>query len=105
MSFSRWATAFAFTQIVEIPISSPGSIRRRSEAFGASAITHPIVWWVCAESGWRASWTTRTVVGELFAVIVEALYFGVTYGLRRGAIWSLIANGVSFGLVLEHRTV
>jgi hypothetical protein len=100
MNFLRWASAFAFTQIVEVPIYRHGLRVSFARAFGASAITHPIVWFAVVESGVHASWTTRVVCGEAFAVIVEALWFASVRGLRAAFFWSLVANGVSFALGL-----
>ena len=93
-----WLRAFLFTQVVEIPIYRFGLRTSFWRAFGASAITHPIVWVV--HSHWSASWAVRTTAVEIFAVVVEAIWFGVTFGPKRGLLWSLLANGVSFGLGL-----
>lgn len=93
-----WLKAFVFTQIVEIPIYRYGLRCHYFRAFGASAITHPIVWLVAAS--WSAPWWMRAACGESFAFLVEAAYFAVTYGWKRGLVWSAIANGVSFGLGL-----
>jgi hypothetical protein len=95
-----WARAFAFTQLVEVPIYRRGLGASWARAFGASAITHPIVWWVAVESGWSASWAVRAASVEGFALVVEAIWFGVTWGARRGLLWSLVANTTSFTLGL-----
>lgn len=100
MNVARWATAFAFTQIAEIPIYRFGLDATFARAFGASALTHPIVWIVVVESGWTAPWAIRAAAGEAFAVIVEAIWFGVTFGARRALLWSLAANATSFALGL-----
>jgi hypothetical protein len=100
MNLARWAAAFAFTQIVEVPIYRAGLGTSLGRAFAASAITHPIVWWFAVESGVPLSWAARTAIGEFFAVAVEAIWFARWFGLRRGLIWSAIANAVSFSLGL-----
>ncbi len=100
MSAAAWARAFAFTQLVEVPIYRYGLRAPWWRAFGASAITHPIVWLVVVESGWSASWSVRVASAEAFAIAVEAVWFGVTWGARRGLLWSVIANATSFGLGL-----
>lgn len=41
-----WLLAFLFTQAIEIPIYMRGLRVRVYEALGASAFTHPIVWFV-----------------------------------------------------------
>ena len=43
---AHWAFAFLFTQVVEIPIYMRGLRVGPVKAFGASAITHPVVWFV-----------------------------------------------------------
>jgi hypothetical protein len=98
VSFELWLRAFLFTQLVEVPIYRYGLRTSLLRAFGASAITHPIVWWVHAH--WAAPWAVRTTAVELFAVLVEAIWFAVTYGMRRGLFWSTIANAASLGLGL-----
>ena len=97
MNVAGWARAFVFTQIAEVPIYRYGLRASWWRAFGASAITHPIVWWISVESGWSAPWIVRAVSVETFAVVVEALWFGAS---RRAFLWSLIANGASFALGL-----
>jgi hypothetical protein len=117
----RWLIAFAFTQVVECPIWV-GALRRCARArgprrsgwlelgiaFGASAITHPIVWFVIPHlwlSAHRAlGYWGMVATGEAFAVIVEAEY-AEGFGLRRAWIWSLVANAASFGLGLLSRSV
>lgn len=96
--FLIWLRAFLFTQVVEVPIYRFGLRTSYWRAFAASAITHPIVWIVHLR--WSAPWELRTAAVEVFAVVVEAIWFGFVYGARRGLLWSLIANGVSFGLGL-----
>jgi hypothetical protein len=100
--FLAWLAAFAFTQLVEVPIYAPAfRTKRVLKAFGASAITHPVVWWVIPRlwpDAWGGYWGT-VVVAETFAVVVEAAYL-VVLGVRpRWAVpWSLAANGASCGL-------
>lgn len=115
----RWLVAFLFTQLIEAPI-----YRRRAgatwlEAFGASAFTHPIVWFVIPDLvyaaldellfAWpglrlsaRGGYWIMVVVAETFAVVAEGLYMRL---LRRDRplSTSLIANAASVttGLVLR----
>lgn len=98
--FAAWLRAFAFTQLVEVPIYRYGLRAGVLRAFGASAITHPIVWCIAVYAGAWAPWAVRAAFLEVSVVLVEAIWFGVTYGARRGLAWSLLANGVSFGLGL-----
>lgn len=98
-----WLKAFAFTQIVEIPIYRYGLRCSLLRAFGASAITHPIVWLVA--TSWHAPWWARAASVESFALLVEAGYFAVSFGWKRGFAWSAIANATSFALGLVAYTI
>ena len=91
-----WLVAFFFTQLFELPIywKATGSLR---VAFFASAITHPIVWFVfplLMEQG--LGYAPMVVLAEAFAVFVEALWLRWN-GLppARAFLWSLGANGLS----------
>lgn len=92
-----WLKAFVFTQAIEMPIYRFGLRVSWARAFGASALTHPIVWlfvlWWAPE-GW--SWPVRVVLAEAFAVVVEAAYLARVAPWRRAAGGALIANGASF---------
>lgn len=96
-----WLAAFAVTQAVELPIWSIAQRRPWRErlclAFGASAVTHPFVWFVFPDL--LASWWAMVVAAECFAILVEALWFSA-FGLERPLLWSLLANGASFGVGL-----
>ncbi len=102
----RWIVAFAFTQVVEIPLwvlalERWGTPRRdvsarAAIAFGASALTHPIVWFVfprIVPFGYFA----MVAAAETFAVVAEAIYMRA-FGLRYAILWSLLINGASAGL-------
>src|SRR5262249_7561235 len=83
-SFAAWLSAFAFTQAVEVPIyifglgidgAEDATVARRAAiGFGASALTHPIVWFVIPGLLPWASYWSMVAVAETFAVLVEALY-------------------------------
>lgn len=105
-----WVLAFAFTQIVEVPIYLRAIDRRLVSAllvaFGASAITHPVVWFVFpwAFDRWLPTlgyWSMVTAA-EIFALVVEAIWLAGV-GVRRALVWSLLANGASLGLGLLSR--
>jgi len=107
----RWALAFALTQAIEVPIYTRGAKARPLVAFGASAITHPVVWFVMppvADAIYAAmslrgmeivhDGAFRTLgfglLCEGFAVSVEAVYLRA-FQVRRALLWSLLANGAS----------
>lgn len=111
-----WFRAFLFTQVVEVPVyvlamrhaqRTGWSERPRGlplqllVAFGASAITHPAVWYLIpAVADPRRSYAEYVVLAETFAVVVEAFYFysGHIAWLGRAFVWSLLANALSAGL-------
>lgn len=99
-----WLAAFVFTQLVEVPIYAVGLRATIPAAFGASALTHPIVWFVLfpllpLSHGWL------TVVAEIFAVAVESAYFAVLFRRRRAWAWALLANAASLGTGLFSRAL
>jgi len=98
-----WFVAFAFTQIVEVPIYSRGLRCSLLTAFGASAITHPIVWFGFFTPAWHASYMTKLVAAELFAWLAEAAYFRFIFKRKNALLWSLVANASSLGLGLLSR--
>lgn len=104
----RWLVAFAITQAVETPIyvrAQPGVRwpRRLAVAFGASAITHPLVWLAPREA--FGSWIGYVLAAETFAIVVEALWLRA-FGVARAGWWSLLANAasVAIGLALRAAT-
>jgi hypothetical protein len=112
-----WAEAFLFTQAFEMPVYLVALSRHRPElrwytklavAFGASAITHPFVWFLFPyfSLGHEPAyyWNVIIPAAESFAVVVEALYLWrlrVTVALG----WAFFANGLSFGFGLLSRDV
>ncbi len=96
----RWLVAFAITQAVETPIyvrAQPGQRwpRRLAVAFGASAVTHPFVWFVPRTL--FGDWVVYVLVVEAFAVVVEALWLRA-FGVARAGWWSLLANAASVAI-------
>ena len=103
-----WLGAFCLTQAIELPVylaAQRGAERSRARAlavaFAASALTHPVVWylfpllprtWGCVAS--TRCWYQQFVLAELFAVLVEAAWLQ-RRGVRRPLLWSLLANGLS----------
>ena len=112
-----WLSAFVFTQVVEIPIYVFGAKLRVDEAFCASALTHPIVWFVIPavfvrlyvalamsypfmRVDERVSYWVMVVLAELFAIGVEGGYLA-WLKKPRPYRWSLVANlsSVTFGFL------
>lgn len=100
-----WLTAFVFTQLVEVPIYSVGLRCNLLLAFGASALTHPVVWFVIFNPSFEATHLTKVVIAELFAWLAEAAYFALRFGKWRALAWSLVANAASFGAGLLSRSM
>lgn len=115
----RWAVAFCLTQAVECPLYGRLYGVRLPVAFGASAITHPlVVFAVWPAWGWLHGALARAVPGlwlgdtayfivygalaETFAVVVEAAYLArwAQLGFARALRAALVVNGASAGVGL-----
>jgi uncharacterized membrane protein YfcA len=103
-ALSGWAVAFALTQALEMPIYWRVS-RSLRVAFFASALTHPLVWFVFPMLEALVPWIAAMVAAEVFAVLVEALWLRRN-GVPRPLLWSVVANTFSAtcGLVLRELT-
>lgn len=99
----QWLAAFVVTQAAEVPIYTLAQEERPMwqrllVAFGASAITHPIVWFVLYEPLLPiVGYTPYLLIAETFAWGVEALWLR-GWGVDRPALWSLTANAASVAL-------
>ncbi|AKV02117.1 hypothetical protein AKJ09_08780 [Labilithrix luteola] len=102
-----WLGAFAFTQAVEVPIYARALRCGWARAAGASALTHPIVWFVFPAVAELLSleWLTMVIIAELFAWWAEAAYFRKVARVPwpRALAVSLAANGASVLLGLLSR--
>lgn len=112
---AAWSAAFFFTQIVEMPIyvnalarregephTRGGTARRVLVAFGASAITHPFVWFLFPEL--VESYWTMVILAEAFAIGAEALYLHL-FRVRWALAWALGANLTSVTLGFTSRAL
>lgn len=102
----HWLIAFAVTQAVEVPLYLRATERKWVAAFGASLITHPIVWFLFPRYWPRGHWETMVACSVLFAVAVEAAWLA-SFGVKRPIEWALLANAASFlaSAVLHHYRV
>ena len=100
-----WLWAFLFTQAIEVPIYArilSGSWPRRlALAFGASAVTHPLIYLVLPEL-WPGSYLGYVALAEAIAVAGEAIWLS-SFGVKQSVAWALLANGLSAGLGLGVR--
>ncbi len=104
--FGRWFAAFVVTQIVEMPLYAVAArprpdAQRALVAFGASALTHPIVWFGMLHAP-TSPYLVRVLVAEVFAVLVEAAWLR-WWGVQRPLTWSLGANAASVVVGLVSR--
>ena len=95
-----WVQAFLFTQLVEVPIYARALSCPLLVAFGASALTHPVVWFGFFGVPWDAPYMVKLISSEIFAWLAEAAYFRFGFRRARALLWSLVANGTSLGLGL-----
>ena len=102
-SLGAWLAAFVFTQLIEVPIYLRWLKCSPVVAFGASAITHPIVWFAFFHRAWHAPYVTKLVLAELFAWLVEAAYFAFLFRRRQALLATLVANAASLGVGLLSR--
>lgn len=105
LSLNDWLGAFLLTQAVEVPVylafaSSLPWPRRFLYAFGASAITHPILWFCLPWAS--APYVLLLVVAEILVVMVEMLW-GRWLGVRRAVAASWVANLMSLAVGLAVR--
>jgi hypothetical protein len=98
-ALGAWLVAFAFTQAVEVPLYLRAKASWRV-AFSASALTHPVVWFVFPLL--PLGYWPMVGLAELFAVLVEAAWLRA-HGVPRALLWSFLANTTSAttGLVLR----
>ena len=91
-----WLLAFAFTQLVEVPIYVRLFRCSIPAAFGASAITHPIVWFGFFNPLlYGTPYWPRVIAAELFAWLVEAAYFAFVWKRPRALLGAFVANAAS----------
>jgi hypothetical protein len=103
-----WVVAFLFTQAVEVPIYSAALQRHRpilrfALAFGASLLTHPIVWAIVGAFSAQEYWKL-VAISEAFAISIEAGFLRAL-AVPTAFAWSLLANGSSLGLGLLCRSI
>lgn len=99
-----WLAAFVFTQLVEVPIYVRFLRCGALTAFGASALTHPIIWFGLFQARVPGTYLEKAIAAELFAWLAEAGYFRWRLGPgRRALVWAACANGASLGLGLLSR--
>ena len=96
-----WLGAFAFTQCVEMPVYARALGGRWIAAFGASALTHPVVWFVIPRL-WPGTYWGGVAAAEGFAVLAEGAYLRAL-GVGRPWHWAVVANAASAGLGLWSR--
>ena len=96
---AQWLLAFAFTQLIEVPIYLRVTTIR--VALAASTITHPVVWFLFPMYWPRGYWS-MVAAAEVFAWGLEALWLR-SMGVKRPMVWSFVANVASFGLGMLSR--
>ena len=70
-------------------------------AFGASTLTHPIVYWLFPLL--PATYLVQVSYAEAFAVCIEAIWLH-RFGVKHSVWWALLANALSVGVGLLMRS-
>ena len=97
MIVNDWSGAFLLTQLIEVPIylraaRSLPVLKRAAYAFGASTITHPVIWFCLP---WESMpYATVLIAAECFAIGTEGLW-GCCWRVPRPWLASLVANAAS----------
>ena len=103
-ALAGWLPAFVLTQAIEAPIYRLGARATWATALLASALTHPLVWFVFpALVEGTIGYAPMVVLAEIFAVAVEAAWLAHR-GVRQPVAWSTAANAASLagGLGSRH---
>lgn len=103
---SLWLVAFALTVVIEGPVvwflvgpAEPRVTRKIGAVFYANLGTHPAVWFIFPLL--PVSRGTSLVLSEISAFVLEAGLYAMLFdriSLRRAALVSLLANGVSLSV-------
>jgi hypothetical protein len=101
---SLWLVAFALTIAIEAPVvwllvgsTEPRPMRKMGAIFYANMATHPAVWFIFPLL--PVSHGASVVLSEISAFVLEAGLYAMLFeriSLRRAALVSLLANGLSF---------
>jgi hypothetical protein len=102
-----WFVAFLLTLVVELPVgvvllrpAEPAIARRALAVVIANLVTHPGIWYVLTQL-LLVGTLAFTVVAETWAVLGEAVVYGVTFpAMARGRALAvaLAANALSFAI-------
>ena len=101
---STWLSAFLITQLIECPIyvrALTGQRFRWVIAFGASSISHPLIFLV-VPLFWGGDWLGYLIFAEGIAVFMETLWLQ-WWKVQRPLFWALLANGCSLATGLGLR--
>ncbi|MCA9527458.1 MAG: hypothetical protein KC549_14305 [Myxococcales bacterium] len=103
---TAWLAAFLLTQAVEVPVYARALRGRRHRllwAFGASALTHPLIF-LALPRVWTGSYAGYVSIAEAVAVGGEAIYLAALR-VPRSVAWSLAANAASVAAGLLTRAL
>ncbi len=111
--FIGWIRAFAFTQLIEVPIYVAALIafapalsrtKRWAVAFLCSLLTHPIVWFVFPRIiDSYTDYVPMVIAAETFAVCVEAMVLSLATA-RHAFVLAFFTNmlSMSLGFVIRY---
>jgi hypothetical protein len=103
-----WFWAFVATEAMELPVyvwglrrTGRGGIARAAIAFGASLLTHPVVWFGSPHLPF--GYGLRVGMAEAGAVLAEAAWMAA-WGAPRPLALALLANATSLSVGLACRS-
>ena len=103
-----WLRAFLLTQLIEAPIYRRSYGASLAVALGASAITHPIVWFVFFGPLSLLAplpYLAKLALAELFAWLVESAWLAGVARLPGALRYALLANLASLTVGMLTRSV
>ena len=103
--FVTWLKLFILAQLIELPIYykliEAHNVKKLLLGFGASAITHPLLWFMMPWDS--APFLLLLVIGEAAVFIVEGIFLK-SFGIKNPFYISTLANSASMitGVLIDY---
>ena len=93
--YAAFAISFAAAALIKTAVYLQPLPRRVLAALLATAITHPIVWFIFPRVWPAGHVETMVLCSQIFAVAIEGAYLA-SFSVKRPLVWALMANALSF---------